>query len=281
VYWAKSPVPFRIPTTGGQQKSLPWIAASSIDNPSTRRGVWGRMLLEIFFFRSLLRNTKAERHKGDRLAYHWEKWLWLGGLLFHWSFFVILFRHLRLFMDPVPTVITTLEGLDGFLQVGVRALYVTDLLILAALTYLFLRRVVIPQVRYVSLPADYFALLLILGIACSGVLMRYFWRVDVTSVKELVMGLVAFKPQVPEGLNPLFYVHLFLVSVLLVYFPFGKLVHGPGLLFSPTRNLANNSRAVRHLNPWNYPVKVHSYTEYEADFGDKMKAAGLPLEKEE
>jgi len=129
--------------------------------------------------------------------------------------------------------------------------------------------------------AGTFALLLILGIAGSGVLMRYFWRVDVTSVKELVMGLVAFKPQVPEGLSPLFYVHLFLISVLLAYFPFGKLVHGPGLLFSPTRNLANNSRAVRHVNPWNYPVQVHSYTEYEAEFGDKMKAAGLPLEKEE
>ncbi len=31
--WARAPVPFRIPSTCGQQKSLPWIKASPLDNP--------------------------------------------------------------------------------------------------------------------------------------------------------------------------------------------------------------------------------------------------------
>jgi hypothetical protein len=53
-----------------------------------------------------------------------------------------------------------------------------------------------------------------------------------------------------------------------------------GVFLSPTRNLANNNRAVMHVNPWNYPVKVHTYAEYEDDFREKMKAAGLPVEKE-
>jgi len=42
VKWAKSPVPFRIPTTCSQQKSLPWIKytyVDKLDNPSTRLGV--------------------------------------------------------------------------------------------------------------------------------------------------------------------------------------------------------------------------------------------------
>lgn len=281
IYWAKSPVPFRIPTTGGQQKSLPWIQSNALDNPSTKKGVWGRMLLEFFFFRSLLRSTKMKVHEGPKLAYYWEKWLWLGGLCFHWSFFIILFRHLRFFTDPVPQLVTLIEGLDGFLQVGVRALYITDILILLALTYLFFRRVIIPQIRSFSIFADYFSLFLIFAIACSGVLMRYFWHVDVIAVKEWGMGMVAFQPLVPEGLGALFFVHLFLVCSLLIYFPFSKLVHGAGLLFSPTRNLANNNRAERHPNPWNYPVKVHTYEEYEEEFKDKMKAAGLPLEREE
>jgi len=43
---------------------------------------------------------------------------------------------------------------------------------------------------------------------------------------------------------------------------------------------SDNSRAVRHVNPWDYPVKVHTYEEYEDEFRDVMRAAGLPLDKE-
>lgn len=276
--WGRVPVPFRIPTTAGQQKSLPWIPASTLDNPSTAAGVVGRIALEVLFFRSLVRNTRTEVYpgaKGPKLAYHWEKWLWLGGLVFHWSLLIILIRHLRLFIEPVPAFIAGLEGLDGFLRVGFQGLLLTDVGILVAVTYLFLRRALIPQVRYVSLPGDYVPLFLILGIAVSGLLMRYFYRVDVTAAKELAMGLVAFRPALPDGLGTLFYVHLFLVSCLLAYFPFSKLVHMGAIFLSPTRNLPNNSRAFRHINPWNYPVKVHTYEEYEKEFRDKMKAAGL------
>ena len=49
---------------------------------------------------------------------------------------------------------------------------------------------------------------------------------------------------------------------------------------SPTRNLTTNSREKRHTNPWNYPVKVHTYQHYEDEFREKMVEAGLPVEKE-
>ncbi|RJP67668.1 MAG: menaquinol oxidoreductase [Candidatus Abyssobacteria bacterium SURF_17] len=280
VIWARSPVPFRITTTCGQQKSHPWIKNDILDNPHSTIGVIGRMLLEVLLFRSLFRNTRLELRNGPKLAYEWEKWLWLAGLVFHWSFLVILVRHLRFFTEPVPVLIQALEGLDAFFQIGLPALYLSDAVILAAVTYLFLRRVLIPEIRYISLAADYFPLFLIFGLVLSGVLMRYFVRVDVVAIKELAMGLVAFRPSVPEGINVLFYIHLFLVSVLFAYFPFSKLMHLGGVFLSPTRNLANNNRMERHTNPWNYPVKVHTYEEYEDEFRDKMKAAGLPLEKE-
>jgi nitrate reductase gamma subunit len=102
----------------------------------------------------------------------------------------------------------------------------------------------------------------------------------VVAVKELAVGLVSFRPTVPEGISPLFYGHLFLVSVLAAYFPFSKLVHMPGVLLSPTRNQANNNRMVRHVNPWDYPVKTHSYEEYEDEWREKMKASGVPVDKE-
>jgi nitrate reductase gamma subunit len=278
--WARSPVPFRIPTTCGQQESLPWIKQSKIENPSTSLGVWKRMALEVLLFRSLFRNTKMELREGPKLSYGSDKWLWLAGLAFHWSFLIILIRHLRFFSQGVPMVISITESLDSFLQVGVPLFYITDAIILAAVTFLFLRRVYIPQVKYISQAADYFPLFLIFGIAVSGVLMRYIFKVHIVGVKEMTMGLVTLNPVIPEGIGVIFYIHLFLISVLFMYFPFSKLMHLGGVFLSPTRNLANNSRMVRHINPWNYKVHVHTYDEYEEEFREKMKSAGIPVEKE-
>ncbi|MBW2669335.1 MAG: sulfate reduction electron transfer complex DsrMKJOP subunit DsrM [Deltaproteobacteria bacterium] len=277
--WARSPVPFRIPTTCGQQKSLPWIKPANIDNPSTTGGVIVRMILEVVFFRSLFRNTKCELKEGDKISYEWEKWLWLFSLTFHWAFFTVLFRHLRLFTEPVPACVELVAKLDGFLQIGLPGLMLSGVALLAAVTFLFLRRILIPQVKYISLGSDYFPLFLIFGIAFTGILMRYFTKVDIVGVKEFTMSLVTLNPHVIKGIGGVFYVHLFFVSVLLVYFPFSKLMHLGGIFMSPTRNLANNSRAKRHVNPWNYPVKIHTYDAYEDEFREKMIEANLPVEK--
>jgi nitrate reductase gamma subunit len=280
VKWARSPVPFRIVTTCGQQRSLPWIKGSKLESPAGTLGVIGRMALEVLFFRSLFRNTGAELKSGPRILYGSNKWLWLGGMAFHWSFLIILLRHLRFFSEPVPSLVLWLQDLDGFFQIGVPFFLVSDLVLTAAVGFLLLRRLVSPRIRYISLAADYFPLLLILGIATTGVLMRYLLKTDLVAVKELAMRLVLFEPKAVAGLSPLFYTHLFLVSVLVAYFPFSKLMHMGGIFLSPTRNLANNSRAVRHINPWNYPVKVHTYEEWEDEFRDKLKGAGMPVERE-
>lgn len=281
VKWGRTPVPFRIPTTCGQQKSLPWIKQAKLDNPSSTSGVIGRMLLEVFLFRSLFSNIKFELKEGPKIAYGSTKWLWLGGLAFHWSFFVVLVRHIRLFTEPVPSFLHSIEVLDGFLQVGVPGVLISGVILLLAVTYLFLRRVFIPEVRYISLAADYFPLFLIMSVALSGILMRYFLRVDLVSIKELTIGLASFSVAVSlEKISVIFYIHLFLVSTLFAYIPFSKIMHLGGVFFTPTRNLANNSRIERHINPWDYPVKVRTYEEYEDDFREKMKDAGIPVEKE-
>jgi nitrate reductase gamma subunit len=279
VQWGKSPVPFCIPTTCGQQKSLPWIKHDKLENPDTTMQVVGRMLLEVLVFRSLFRNLKTELKEG-KVVYGSEKFLWLAGLAFHWSFLFIFVRHYRFFVTDVPSVIKMMEGVDSFFQVGAPLFYMTDAVILAALTFLIFRRLYLAQIRYISLIADYFPLFLIFGIALSGILMRYIFKVHIVGVKQLVMGLLTFSPAIPQGVGAIFYVHLFLICVLLMYFPFSKLMHMGGVFLSPTRNMANDSRIVRHINPWNYPVHVHTYEEYENDFREKMKKAGLPVEKE-
>ncbi|MBI4773964.1 MAG: sulfate reduction electron transfer complex DsrMKJOP subunit DsrM [Deltaproteobacteria bacterium] len=281
IKWGRSPVPFRIPTTCGQQKTLPWIKWNKVENPCTKGGVIIRMLFEVLLFRSLFRNTQLDyRQEGPRAIYGSEKFLWLAAIAFHYCFLVIFLRHFRLFLENVPFFVPWLERVDGWLEVGVPGLYMTDLIILGALGWLFVRRVIIPQIRYISLPADYFPLLLIVGIVISGILMRYFLRVDVVGIKEFVVSLFSLKPKINEGIGTIFYVHLFLVSALIAYFPFSKLVHLGGVFLSPTRNLPNDSRIRRHVNPWNYPVKVHGYAAYEDEFREKMIEAGLPVEKE-
>jgi nitrate reductase gamma subunit len=286
--WSRSAVPFRITTTCGQQSSLPWFKQAKIDNPSSTFGVIVRMFLEIVCFRSLFRNSRMKLKSGPHLTYQLELFLWIGALAFHYAFFVVVVRHLRFFTEPVPFFVTLTENVDSFfrievlydaIQQGLPGVYISGLVLLAAALYLFLRRVFIPQVRYISLAADFFPLFLIMGIALSGIFMRYFTKVDIVAIKELTMGLVTFRPTIPAGVSALFFAHIFLVSTLLAYFPFSKLMHLGGVFLSPTRNMTGNTRQVRHVNPWNYPVKVHTYDEYEDDFREKMVEAGLPVVK--
>jgi nitrate reductase gamma subunit len=289
--WSRSAVPFAIPTTAGQQRSLPWIKQNKIDNPSTKLGVVIRMALEILTFRSLFRNTRMKMTQEGRFSYNLEIFLWLGAIAFHYAFLVTLVRHMRFFLEPVPWCIQALEAVDSFfrfeisynqIQFGLPGVYISGIVLLAAVSYLFLRRLFDAKVRYISLSQDYFPLFLIMGIAFTGILMRYFTKVDIAAIKELTMNLVTLKAlsfNVPEGIGPLFYIHLLFVSALLIYFPFSKLMHMGGVFLSPTRNLTANTREVRHVNPWNYPVKVHTYEAYENEFREKMIEAGLPVDK--
>ena len=282
IHWAKSPVPFRIPTTCGQGYSMPWIKYNKLEAPVNTGQVVARMFLEIFLFRSLWRNTKATVYPGPKLTYESSKWLWLFGIMFHYSFLVIVIRHMRLFLDPVPWVVSLTETADSLLQIGAPTMYTTDVTIVLALLFLLGRRFFNPQVRYISLLNDYFPLFLILGIVFTGILMRFFVRtdVDINAIKQLAFGLVTFSPTIVAEISALFYAHLFLVCTLLAYFPFSKLMHMGGVFLSPTRNLANNSRMVRHINPWNPDIKPHSYAGYEDEFREDMVEQGIPVEKE-
>ncbi len=200
VEWGWVPVPFRIPVTCGQQRSLNWIRSARVDNPSTRWGVVARMASEVFLFRSLFRNNRA-RMEGQRLIVGDSQFLWIGALAFHWALLVILLRHLRLLLEPVPAFVNAIERVDGFLQIGMPQLYLSDIIIVAALAYLLVRRFRDPSLRFISLFTDYFALFLLLGIAVSGILMRYFVRIDIEGVKQFALGLAVFHPAGPQSLG--------------------------------------------------------------------------------
>jgi nitrate reductase gamma subunit len=278
IVWLRAPVPFPVSVTCGQQRSLPWIRPARFDNPHTRVEVVLRVVLEALMMRSLLRDARTGVASPSRLSIVPSWLLWGAAMSLHLSLAVIVLRHARLFLSPTPAWVASLGDLDGWFAVSMPPVHVTTVLLLGALGVLLVRRFASATVRYLTGPADLFALGLLLAIGGTGAVMRHVVGVDVAGTKLLLWGLwhgrLASLPA-----SPLLYVHLFLVSVLAAYFPWSKLMHSAAALVSPTHSGANDSRARRHLNPWNAPVRVKTYDEYLAEYRDRMVEAGIDVDE--
>jgi len=263
VEWARSPIPLNIVITAGQKKSFSFLKRNihdKIDDPMSNLGVIVRMFFEVFLMRSLFRNT---RFYYDKMTNVDTRWLWFFTMAFHYSLLIILIRHLRFFTNPVPDLVKMIDWMDGMLKFWVPPIYVTGILVLVSLAFLWGRRIVLSRERCISLPSDHFALFLFAVILITGTLMRYFFKIDIPSVKTLALGLVTFTPppyEVLKNIHWLFYVHITFVSILIAYIPFSKLMHFAGIFLSPTRNMANSTRVKRHVNPWDpnpeWPILV-------------------------
>jgi len=192
--------------------------------PTTTTGVALRLTREVVFFESLFKASK---------------WTWLFGWLFHAALLLVLLRHLRYFQQPVwpPVVWVQAFGVyAGFAMV-------------AGLAGLWARRFLVDRVRYISTPSDHLHLALLIAIGLSGLGMRFVAPTDIVAVKAFMLGLMRLDVQ-PLPSDPLLLLHLALVALLMLVFPLSKLLHAPGLFFSPGRNQVDTSREVRHLAAW-------------------------------
>jgi len=192
--------------------------------PRTRRGAALRLLREAVLFESLFRGNK---------------WIWLFGWLFHAGLALVLVRHLRYFTEPVWGIVAAAQ------PAGVYAGFA----MLAGLAGLWARRFLVERIRYISTWSDHLMLALLALIGVSGFAMKYAARTDVVAVKAFALGLIALDWQ-PLPADPPLLVHLALVAALMAIFPASKLLHAPGLFFSPTRNQPDDSRERRRLAPW-------------------------------
>lgn len=192
--------------------------------PTTTGGVWLRMLREVALFESLFKSNL---------------WIWGFGILFHGALLLVLLRHLRYFTEPVWFWV-------GWIQpFGIYAGFAMA----AGLLGLWGRRFLVERIRYISTPSDHLMLALLLAIGGTGLAMKFLMHTDIVAVKAFFLGLMVFDIQpLPAHLG--LYVHLLLVALLMIIFPFSKLLHAPGVFFSPTRNQADNPREKRHLAPW-------------------------------
>ena len=212
--YAQTPAPLKIPTTPA---------------PVTQSGVVLRMAREVVLFASLFKSNK---------------WIWIFGWMFHFALLLAFIRHLRYGISP-DNFLWPIISLDLVQAAGKYGAYA----MLIGLGGLFVRRIVVDRVRYISAPSDYLMLLLLLGIAGSGTMMTFVAHTDIVQLKHFMQGLlVADIREIPT--DTFLLIHLALVALLMLIFPISKLLHAPGLFFSPSRNQVDNPREKRHLAPW-------------------------------
>lgn len=192
--------------------------------PTTTTGAALRVGREVVFFQSLFKSSK---------------WTWLFGWIFHFSLLLELLRHLRYVLWYLPTWVVLLQPFGKYASFGM----------IIGLGGLWARRIFVDRVRYISAPSDHLMLALLVGIALSGMAMTFVVHTDIISLKEFILGLIYFNWQ-PLPPDPALLIHLGLVATLMIVFPISKLLHAPGVFFSPTRNQADNPREQRHLAPW-------------------------------
>lgn len=192
--------------------------------PTTTGGVVFRMAREVMLFESLFKSNL---------------WIWGLGIMFHFGLALVLLRHLRYFTEPVWSWVVLLQPFGiyaGFLMV-------------AGLAGLWARRFLVERIRYISTPSDHLMLALLLAIGLSGLSMKWLVHTDIVAVKSFFLGLMRFDVQ-PLPASGLLYIHLGLVATLMIIFPFSKLLHAPGVFFSPSRNQSDDPREKRHIAPW-------------------------------
>jgi len=192
--------------------------------PTTTGGVVLRMAREVLFFESLFKSNL---------------WTWGLGMLFHASLALVLLRHLRYFTEPVWAWVAFIQPFGKY----------AGITLLLGAAGLWARRLFVERIRYISTPSDHLMLALFIVIALSGLTMTFVAHTDVVAVKGFFLGLMNFNWQMlPSGIG--LYAHLLMVAVLLMIFPISKLLHAPGVFFSPSRNQTDNPREKRHISAW-------------------------------
>lgn len=190
---------------------------SLFPRPETRPGRLLDALVDMFTLKGLF--------KVNRL-------LWAGGFVMHVGLLLLIVGHIRVVTDFYFLWDWIGWGEGELHTFSVVAGLTAGFLFMIPLLYLLLRRFS-GSVKWLSAPEDYFVLVLLVTIAVTGMHMRLVREVDQHAMRAFMQGLYAFswKP-VPESAGVSFLWHFVLVQILMIYFPFGKLLHTIGSVFN-------------------------------------------------
>ncbi|GAB6180887.1 sulfate reduction electron transfer complex DsrMKJOP subunit DsrM [Desulfotomaculum defluvii] len=203
-----------------------WARARIVHNitltpaPTTEAGAILDIAKEATFFRSIFRSDRA---------------LWAGAWIMHMSLFLILAGHvlgIGLLGRQFAYIGLTSEETSEILSVLMGTFF--GIVLLLSLLYLLYRRIRINEVRAISAPSDYILLLLLIGIVLAGNLMRFVpqWGIHYEPVRDYFVRLISFTPITSDMEvmhKPALIIHVFLVQLLMIVFPFSKLLHSAGM----------------------------------------------------
>ncbi|WP_434510464.1 respiratory nitrate reductase subunit gamma [Desulfitobacterium sp. AusDCA] len=199
--WIHVPVPFKL---------------TVFPSPDTTRGAIADLAKEALGLRSLWRGKKG---------------LWFISWLFHISLALILIGHIVgisfLGQQFVVLGVTPEQSERLSILLGTYA----GIAVLIGLMLLLIRRLCSQRMRFISSFGDYLVLILLLGIAGSGMYMRLFDHVTYIEVARYLKGIFSIHP-VPPPSSSAFLLHFTFVQLLLLYFPSSKLMHSCGIFFS-------------------------------------------------
>jgi nitrate reductase gamma subunit len=170
-----------------------------------------------------------------------DKLLWAFAIVFHYGLALVLIRHSRYFVESINPVILFLQPFGKY----------AGFAMVLGLFGLLARRLLIDRVKYITAPSDRAMLGLLIFIGFTGLMMKFVSHTDITMVKAFFQSLQSLNFSgwaLPFDL--ILILHLTAVALLMLIFPISKLMHAPGIFFSPTRNQVDNSREKRHIAPW-------------------------------
>ncbi len=177
---------------------------------------WKRIIKEVLIFEGLFQGNKP---------------LWVGTWVFHAALALIILGHFRVFTD-FPLIWNAL-GMDKG-DVDTMSVVIgggAGVIILGMGFYLLFRRFAVQRVREISDAEDYFAIFLILAIIITGDIMRFGSHFDLKESRDYFAALFTFEAaRVPS--NSYFLLHFLLGQLLIMYIPFSKFMHIPGIFYS-------------------------------------------------
>ena len=153
--------------------------------------------------------------------------LWIFLMAFHICILLLIVGHLELFgeiglLQTIPHEIFLGQGFVGLIAT-------------IALLYFLFRRFLSP-VRELSVPEDYYLLILLFLVVLFGSQMDwarrwYFYEtLSVDQYREYLSSLLHFEPYLPEALTEsghsfMLVLHVFFANLFLIFFPFSQLMH--------------------------------------------------------
>ncbi len=188
------------------------IKTGIFPKPKGRFGIWSKTLTDSFLFPQVIKT---------------DPWIWSFTILFHFALLGAFIGHLRLIQEFTPLIL--ILGQKGMDKLGLWGGGVMGIILTVTLIYLFIRRLAFPY-REVSVSEDYFLLILLILIVLVGNYMRFFGDIHTVEYRAYLQSLISLRPDFPEAISNsktkwALVLHVLLANILLIYFPFSKLIH--------------------------------------------------------